>query len=197
MAWRMAGTYYAPCSCKVSCPCELGEMEADQGWCSGSIAFDIEKGDVEGEDISGSRVVLIGDWPKAFLAGDGIGRLYFDRGVSPKKRAALEKVFSGKMGGVWEPVGALVPKWLPSKEAAIKIRKDGETTHIDVEGFGELVSTPLKGATGEPTRLLHGAATFRDEIILARGTGSSWRDPEMRAWKSGGHSEECAFDWSA
>ena len=197
MAWRMTGTYYAPCSCKVSCPCELGEMEADRGWCSGSLAFAIDKGDVDGEDISGSRVVLIGDWPKAFLAGDGVGRLYFDSSVTGKKRAGLEKVLQGKMGGVWEPIAGLIPKWMPSKEAAITIKKDGETTRVDVAGLGELLTTPLRGASGEPTRLLHGAATFRDDIILARGTGSEWHDPEMRPWSSGGHSEQCAFDWSA
>ena len=197
MTWRMTGTYYAPCSCKVSCPCELGEMEADQGWCSGSIAFQIDKGNVDGLDISGTKVVLVGDWPKAFIAGNGVGLLYFDRGTPEKTRVALEKVLSGKMGGVWEPVGALIPTIKPSKEAAITIKKDGETTRITVAGFGDLVSTPLKGATGQPTRLLHGAATFRDDITLARGTGSSWHDPDMRAWSSGGHSEECAFDWSA
>jgi hypothetical protein len=101
------------------------------------------------------------------------------------------------MGGIWEPVAALIPKWMPSKEAAIEVKKDGDTTKITVAGFGELITTPLKGATGEYTRLLHGAATFRDNIILAKGTGSSWKDPEMRSWNSGGHSEQTEFDWSA
>jgi hypothetical protein len=110
MAWPMTGTYYAPCSCKVSCPCELGEMEADQGWCSGSIAFVIDKGDVDGQDIGGSRVVLIGDWPHAFLAGNGVGRLYFDKSVAGRKRTALEQVLHGKKGGVWEPIAGLIPK---------------------------------------------------------------------------------------
>ncbi len=197
MAWRMTGTYYAPCSCKVGCPCELGETEGDRGWCSGSLAFAIEKGNVDSEDISGSRVVLVGDWPSGFLGGNGTGRLYFDPSVGQKKRAALENVFHGKMGGVWEPVATLMSKWMPSKEAAIQIKKDGDTTRVSVGNFGELVTTPLKGATGENTRLLHGAAAFRDDIILAKGTGSSWRDPEMRAWESGGHSEQAAFDWSA
>ena len=107
MAWRMTGTYYGPCSCKVSCPCELGEIEADRGWCSGSLAFSIEEGDVDGEDVSGSRVVLIGDWPKGMLGGNGTARLYFDASVSDSRRAALEPVLQGKMGGVWEPVSAL------------------------------------------------------------------------------------------
>jgi hypothetical protein len=77
------------------------------------------------------------------------------------------------------------------------VKTGGDTTTISVAGIGELITTPLKGATGEYTRLMHGAATFRDNIILAKGSGSSWKDPEMRSWTSGGHSEQCEFDWSA
>ena len=95
------------------------------------------------------------------------------------------------------PVSTLISKWLPSKAASIRIDKDGEATKISVGGHGELVTAPLRGATGEYTRLLHGSAAFRDNIILAKGTGSSWRDPEMRAWESGGHSEQADFNWSA
>jgi len=197
MSWRMTGTYYAPCSCKVSCPCELGEMEGDQGWCSGALAFEVRSGNVDGTDISGVRVVLVGDWPRGFLGGDGTGRLYWDAGVSQEQRSAFEPVLQGRQGGVWEPLGSLISRWLDSRQTAISVRKDGDATRISVEGFGELVSEPLKGATGEFTRLLHGAAAFRDDIVLARGSGSSWRDPEMRQWQSGGHSEQADFDWSA
>lgn len=197
MAWRIAGTYWAPCSCNVGCPCTLGEMEGDQGWCSGSIAIDIQSGSVDGTDVSGAKVVLDADWPSGFLAGNGTGRLYFDPSVSQEQRAALEALLSGQRGGVFEAIGSLVPKILPSKEAPINIQKGQDETRISVGNFGELVSKPLRGATGEYTRLLHAAASFRDDVVLAKGTGSRWRDPELRQWESGGHSEQSDFDWSA
>src|SRR5215210_7704701 len=102
MAWRIQGNYYGPCSCNVSCPCALGEMEADQGWCSGSLAFDIKSGNVDGNDVSGTTVVLIGDWPSGFLGGNGTARVYVDPSVSPEKRALLEPLFTGQRGGVFE-----------------------------------------------------------------------------------------------
>lgn len=197
MAWRLSGTYWSPCSCRVGCPCTLGELEADQGWCSGVLVFDIQSGDADGTDVSGTKVALVGDWPSGFLSGNGTGRLYFDRAVSQQQRAALEAIFSGQRGGVFEAVGALISKVLPSKEAAVNIQKGTDETRITVGDFGNLVVKPLRGPTGELTRLLHGAAAFRDEIILAKGTGFSWRDPEMRQWESGGHAEQAAFDWSA
>src|SRR5688572_9762613 len=89
MAWQFSGTYYAPCSCKVGCPCLLGELEADQGWCSGMVVMDIRSGNVDGLDISGTKVALLADWPSGFLAGGGKGRIHFDPSVGQDRRAPL------------------------------------------------------------------------------------------------------------
>jgi hypothetical protein len=198
MAWRLTGTYYHPCSCDVGCPCILGEMEGDRGWCSGALLFDIRGGEVDGTDVSGTKAAFVGDWPSGFLSGNGTGRLYFDPGVSQEQRSALEPIFSGQKGGVFEILGTLVPNFLPSKEAPISIRADEEgTTRIKVGDIAGIVVTPLRGPQGDFTRQLHSAAAFGDDIILARGTGSRWQDPEMRQWESGGHAERGDFDWSA
>ncbi len=198
MAWRLTGTYYAPCSCNVGCPCTLGEMEGDRGWCSGSLVFDIQGGNVDGTNVGGAKAAFVGDWPSGFLAGNGTGRIYFDSGVSQEQRSALESVFSGQQGGVFEILSSLIVDVLPTKEAPINIQTDEEgTTRIRVGDFGAFVVQPLRGPEGDFTRLLHGAAAFRDDIILAKGTGSRWQDPEMRQWESGGHAEQADFDWSA
>ena len=108
--------------------------------------------------------------------------------------AALETVLSDQRGGVFEAIGSLAPTILPSKEARINIQPRPAEIRMTVGDFGMLMVKPLKGATGEYTR--HGAAAFRDNIILANGTGSYWRDPDIRQWESGGHAEQADFDWS-
>ena len=196
MAWDISGTYWAPCSCKVGCPCALGEMEGDHGWCSGTLAFEIRKGAIDGVDVSGTKVVLAVDWPSGFLAGNGKGRLYFDSRMSGEQRSAVEGVVSGKKGGALEAISALVPTFLAPKEASISIQRKDDETRIKVGDFGELVSTRMRGASGEYTRLLHAAAGFRDDMFLSKGTGTHWKDPDLRKWESSGHSEEADFDWS-
>jgi hypothetical protein len=196
MAWHITGTDYGPCSCKVGCPCILGEMEADQGWCSAVRLYDIRSGDVDGTDVSGARVALVADWPGGFLAGNGTGRLYFDPSVPPERRAALEAVVQGRRGGVFEAVGALIPTFLPSQEAPITIQAGAEETRATVGEIAEVVVKPLRGPGGV-TRLLHGAATFRDDLVLANGRGTRAHDPDLRAWESLGHGEIIEFDWSA
>src|SRR3990172_4234814 len=119
MAWRIAGTYYSPCSCKVGCPCELGEMEADRGWCSGNLTFDIRSGNIDGIDVSGTKVAMDVDWPGGMLGGEWGGPVL----LRPRR---LREAAGGsgsrpqwKKGGVFEILSSLVPKALPSKEASI------------------------------------------------------------------------------
>ena len=198
MAWRITGTDLGPCSCDIGCPCILGATEGDRGWCSAVRLYDIQSGDIDGVDVSGTKVALVADWPSGFLAGNGTGRLYFDPGVSQEQREALETLITGQRGGVFEVIGALVPNFLPSGEAAITIQVDEEgTTQAAVGDIGVVVVRPLRGPQGDFTRLLHGAAAFRDDIILADGTGTYFRAPELREWESGGHGERVDFDWSA
>jgi hypothetical protein len=196
MTWRISGTYWSPCSCKVGCPCTLGELEADNGWCSGVLAFDITSGQADGVNLSGAKVALAADWPGGFLAGGGTGRVYFDPSLSQPQRAALERIATGKAGGALEAMAALIPTFLAPREAPINIQHKNGDTRISVGDFGVLVTKPLRGPSGEMTKLLHGAAAFRDEIVLANGKGTQWRDPEMRQWESGGHGEQSDFDWS-
>ncbi|ACZ42886.1 protein of unknown function DUF1326 [Thermobaculum terrenum ATCC BAA-798] len=197
MAWHISGTYYAPCSCKVGCPCTLGEPDGDQGWCSGAILLDIQSGEVDGTDVSGSRALFLADWPRGFISGNGTARIYFDSSISAEKRSALEPMLMGKMGGVLEVLASLVPNMLAPKDAPIQIQTIDGKTQATVGDVGMVVVEPLVGPNGEPTVLQNGAFAFRGHITLGRGTGTYFHDPEMRAWTSAGHGEMEEFDWSA
>jgi len=196
MAWQISGSAIGPCSCKVSCPCELGELVGDQGWCSGVFAFDFTSGDIDGVDVGGTKVVFIGDWPSGFLSGNGKARLVCDTAVTAEQQAALEAVLSGSKGGVFEVIATLVSENLATIKAPVSFNRDGDDVRVTVGDFGTATYTPLRTQTGERTRLLHGAAAFRDDVLLGKGTGTTFRPPDMRSWESGGHSELLEFDWS-
>jgi hypothetical protein len=198
MAWKISGTYAAPCSCGVGCPCLLGEMEGDQegGWCSGILAIEVSSGESDGVDLSGTKAVALADWPKGFLAGDGTGRVYVDEAASDEQAQALADIILGKKGGSLEPMATLIPKTLDTKRAAISFDMGGDTKRISLGDIGEAVFEPLKGPTGEPTRVMHGAAAFRDEVMLGKGTETHFHDPDMRDWQSLGHAEFAEVEWS-
>src|SRR6476619_4909110 len=119
MAWRVAGQMHETCSCKFSCPCWFGPAEPDQGWCSGALIFDVERGTADGLDLSGNPVLLLADWPRDFWAGNGTARLYIDERAGPEQRQALEAIFSGQQGGPMGVVSGVISKWVPAQTPPI------------------------------------------------------------------------------
>ena len=77
MAWKVSGRSLDLCSCKMWCPCWLGpEIEPDEGWCAHTFGYEIQQGNSDGVELSGTTVALTGEWPANFYLGGGKARLY-------------------------------------------------------------------------------------------------------------------------
>lgn len=196
MAWQISGTYWVSCSCEVGCPCFWGEPEGDDGWCSGAMAIQVDRGSADGVDLAGTRVALAADWPKGFLSGGGKGRIYLDPSASPAQNEALEALVQGRRGGSLEAFSVLVPDFIASKGAAISLERGEEKTRISVGEMGDLMIAPLRNEAGSTTTVRNAPAAMTEETVLGRGTGSSWRDPDLKRWESRGHAEQGDFNWS-
>jgi hypothetical protein len=197
MKWHIQGESYACCSCSVGCPCAVGKMEtAGSIGCSAVQIIDIHTGEIDGTDVSQTKVAAVVDWPGAMMKGDGTGRLYFDVDTRPEQRQALADLIGGKFGGEFSRMPELVPKVLPSKVARIHKTSSADGTSIVVGEFGQAVVRPMRTSDGETPRI-HGSGGFRDDVSLATGLGSCWRDPDLRQWEGGGYAEQSKFDWHA
>jgi hypothetical protein len=201
MAWRVRGVVREHCSCKMWCPCWLGPAEPDQGWCSGSLIFEVHEGAADDISLDGLRVVVVVDFPADFFTGNGTARLYIDENANADQRRELEAIFSGKKGGPLEAAwGATVTQWLPTQVANIEIQ-DGDAPSITVGNVAQVTyQSPIRDAEGRAT-VIEGAAAATafglEGVSLARSDGSRWSAPEMRQWESGGSGTIGAFDWNA
>jgi hypothetical protein len=200
MAWQLSGRSVELCSCKMLCPCWLGpEGEPDQGWCGGALGFDIHRGNSDGVDLSGTKVVLAAEWPGNFFGGDGTARLYLEESATPEQRRELEAIFSGKKGGLFEALfGAVISKWLSTETTKIEMGWDA-SPFLRVGNVGQANLTPLKDATGRPTRVEGAAAMAAFQFAsmdLASSKGSHWTDPNLRQWQ-GDSGTLHQFNWSA
>jgi hypothetical protein len=195
VSWHLHGNSYACCSCSVGCPCAAGGLETagSDGCCAVQI-MDIASGEIAGVDVAGTKVAAVVDWPGAMMSGNGTGRLYFDADTTPVQRDALETLISGSLGGTFSRMPDLVPKVLPSIVAPIRKERRNDGTTIVVGTFGEAIVKPMVGSAGE-SMLLRGVGGFRDEVVLATGNGSWWRDPDLRQWEGGGYAEQSDIDW--
>lgn len=198
MAWRMTGRSIELCSCKLFCPCWLGPAQPDQGWCSGAFALDIQEGNSDGVNLGGTKAVFVADWPGDFWAGQGTVRLYIDEAATAEQRRELEAILSGKKGGLWAAVSALVTRWVPTQVTKVEIQW-GETLAVTVGTVGQATVQPLKDQAGRPTTVQGAAAMAAFELErmdLASAKGSRWSDPELRQWE-GDSGTIHAFSWSA
>lgn len=200
MAWQLSGRSLEFCSCKLLCPCWLGpEGIPDQGWCDGTLGFDIERGNSDGVDLGGTKVAFTAEWPGNIFAGNATARLYIDDSANAGQRRELEAIFWGKKGGFLEGVmGAVISSWLPTETTRVEIGW-GDQPFLRVGRFGQATLTPLKGEDGTPTRMQGAAAQTAFQFAsmdLASSKGSRWSDPALRQWQ-GDSGTLHQFDWTA
>jgi len=199
MAWQLSGQVLETCSCKMVCPCILGPAEPDQGWCGGALVFDIQEGNSDGVSLSGTRTALAFDLPGDFFGGNGTGRLYVSDSASADQRRELEAIFGGQKGGAFAALGGVLSKVLPVQTASIQV-SSGDNASARVGNVGQIDLKSIKTEDGKQTTIVNAPlnASFGMETSnLARGDGSSWSDPELRNWQSGGTGSISRFSLKA
>ena len=98
MSYRLAGRATDFCGCNTPCPCAFGQ-EPTSGTCKSVIFFDIQEGELDGLDLSGTKAVLISTFDGVWTAGNFTAALVLDENASEEQRAALAKIYGGELGG--------------------------------------------------------------------------------------------------
>jgi hypothetical protein len=186
MGWTLSGHLTENCSCNMFCPCWFGipdYMVMDQGWCAGSLLFQVKDGKSENVDLAGRTVAVHVDWPGPTLFdGNGTARIYIDDGASKEQVRELSAIFQGQKGGPMQIVAGLISKWLPAQVASIKVSRDGDLISATIGSVGQISSKALRDADGNGFTLRGGGfvkAFGLEEAELAPSAGSKWSDKEM------------------
>ncbi|MCX7623387.1 MAG: DUF1326 domain-containing protein [Thermomicrobium sp.] len=185
MSWEISGEMLEVCNCTLLCPCWLDvSARPDQGWCGTAIVFAIERGHVDGLDLTGRKVVLAAEIPGAFAGGNFTVRLYVDDGASAEQRHALEQLFTGQLGGPMATLGPAVTTLLPTRVVEITMQR-GDVVTVTVSGAGRLQWAPRHDPGGRATKVeaAEGMAVFAiADGQPAKTAGSQWSDPDLRSW---------------
>ena len=103
MPWLIRGSYFEACNCDPICPCRRidGVMggRSTHGVCMGVLSWVIEDGVVDGVDVAGFPVALALHYSDDEAGSPWTWVLYLDARASDEQRAALEGVFTGRLGG--------------------------------------------------------------------------------------------------
>ena len=119
MGYELEGKLLEVCDCNVLCPCWIGE-DADNGTCDGALCYQIEKGTVDGTDVSGLGIGLLAHMPGNILEGNWKAAVFVDERAGDEQQEALLNVFSGKLGGPMADMAKLVGEIVTVQRAPIR-----------------------------------------------------------------------------
>lgn len=204
MTWNLGGTYLESCNCDVVCPCTTSGLTApaDHERCQVTLAFHVDRGEIDGVDVAGRSVVVFADAPRVMADGGWQVVLYLDGSADDGQADALSKVFSGQAGGPMAALAPLIGEVLGVERVPIDYRDDGrrhavrvaDAIDIEIEDrvapqFGE------DGPVMELTGLFHPA---NSTMTIARSIRATGNAVHGRTWDFAGRNGHSApFAWSA
>jgi hypothetical protein len=177
MAWKLEGTYFENCSCEFSCPCTITiDAGADYDYCHFLLAFRIESGDVEGVDVSGLGVALVGDTPKVMAEGNWRVGVVLEETASDEQAEKLGAVFSGALGGPPGLLGGLLGEMLGLERAPFEWSDDGLEHRVRIGdavdlGAEDVVSLGIE--SGQPVQLTNVNHPAASTLTVSRSKGST------------------------
>lgn len=156
MAYHLQGRMAESCSCDVICPCWVGQ-DPDGGTCAGMIAWRIDRGSIDGLDVSGLTVAIATHIPGNALQGNWRVVMFVDDTASAEQEMALTGVFTGQKGGPVADLAQLVGEVVGIERAAIEFELDQGQGRLRIGSAVAVEVEALKGASGAPTVLADAA----------------------------------------
>lgn len=151
-AYVLDGTLLEACSCGGPCPCWVGD-DPDGGRCDSVNAYHIDRGQVEGVDVSNLSFVQVNQIPGNVLAGNWRAIFYIDDKATPAQREAVLNAFTGKLGGSLAGVASLVGERVAVHFVPIEHRIEGGKGILRAGEVVEAEMAPYTDANGRPTTI--------------------------------------------
>ncbi len=156
MAYQLEGRLLEVCDCQVLCPCWIGE-DPDNGTCEAVVAYHVDKGEIDGVDVSGRTYVSMAHIPGNIFQGNWKMVAYVDDDATDEQQEALLNVFSGKLGGPLADFAQLIGEVVSVERAPITFTvEEGQGTLRVGSGISPAVNAEMAsymGATEKPTTL--------------------------------------------
>ena len=152
MGYHLEGKLLEVCNCEVLCPCWIGE-DPDNGICQSIMAWNFEKGEIDGVDVSGLTIGAVVHIPGNVLDGNWKAAIYVDDKATDQQNEAILSVWSGKAGGPVAELVQLVGEVVSAERAPIQFDVEGGagTVKIGDSAFAEMET--YKGPDGATTTL--------------------------------------------
>jgi hypothetical protein len=186
MGYDIEGRLLEVCTCNVLCPCWVGE-NPDYKTCDTTIAWGIEKGTIEGVDVSGLTLAVSAHIPNNILEPKSwTAAVFVDDKSSDEQQAVLLKLFTGQLGGAVADLAGLIGEVVAVERVPITFSVQGGNGRLALGDLVEADMAPFVGATGKPTTLaetvfstIPGSPVYASKASKYRRDGSSHGIPSV------------------
>lgn len=199
MSWNLEGTYFENCNCDVVCPCAATGFvhPGDDERCQVVFAFHVDRGDVDGVDVSDRNVVLVVDAPGQMTDGNWRVGVMLDDRASEEQAQALGGVFGGQKGGPMAAVAPLIGEMLGIESAPIEYSDDGIRHRLTVDDRIDIEVEDFAGEDSQAVRLDGFAHPVSSTLALARATRSRVAAFGLELANEGKNAHSAPFSWAA
>jgi hypothetical protein len=202
-AWRLSGTYLEACNCDAICPCRridgVAGGRSTYGVCTGALSWRIVEGGVGDVDLASLCVVIVSYYSDDEPGSPWSWVLHVDERADAAQRAALEDVFTGRLGGT--PLSQFPWAFKPSNLLAV-IPSRIEIDHTPGRGWfraGGSVTVRVEApyATQSPVScIIPGHDRSGREVVVAT-LDAAESDPRLRFAHTGRCGYEATFEYSS
>ena len=200
MTWTLEGTYLENCSCDTICPCTWSGFAASATHerCLAMLAFHIDRGDIEGVDVSGLTFALVVDSPPVMSDGGWRLGVVIDDAATEQQAGALGRVLGGELGGTPAMLGPLIGEMAGIAQVPAEWHQSDDTFSVR---FGELIDVQVKaqlsGALSDPVQLVNVFHPANTTLTVSPATRSKVDAFGIRFDGTGTSGFNAPFAWSA
>jgi len=186
MSYEIEGRLLEVCTCNVLCPCWVGE-NPDYKTCDTTIAWGIEKGTIEGVDVSGLTLAVSAHIPNNILEPKSwTAAVFVDDKATDDQQGVLLKLFTGQLGGAVADLAGLIGEVVAVERVPITFSVHDGKGRLALGDLVEADMDPYVGATGKPTTLaetvfstIPGSPVYAAKASKYRRDGSSHGIPNV------------------
>ena len=199
MAWKLEGTYFENCNCDWVCPCTVTSFAspATGDRCQVVLNYHVQRGEIDGVDVSGRSVSIVADSPKRMLDGGWRVGVIIDDKSSKEQVDKLTAVFAGQAGGPIANLAPLIGEVLGIEQLPIEYSDKGNRHSIRI---GDSVAIEVEDFAaeegGETTKLTGVQHPSGSTITIARPISSQIKAFGMEFHNAGKSAFSAPFNWA-
>jgi hypothetical protein len=201
VTWSIEGEYFENCSCEVVCPCTVSlALGADNDYCRVVLAFHVDRGEVEGVDVSGLNLAAVAESGRYMHEGNWKLGVLIDDSASEEQAEKLGAVFSGQLGGPMEALAGLIGEQLGAERVPLDYSSENGRHTMRIGGHGQASVedvVPFGVENGQPAQVTGVFHPVGSELTVAKATEDSSVDAFGLTFGGGGKAGfSHHFTWS-